>query len=107
MVEVVVQLLLCLQHAVTVTTYVIEGKLQLGRALGAISSPVKSLNSEAFTQRIVLQLVKDLLAEFGGLEPFVVDDSFLDRMPLQRRVSYFSCLENSCIYSYVGACEAL
>ena len=119
-VVVVEPLLACLQHAVTVTTYVIEGNPQMGRALAAVSSPVKPLISGAFFQGIVLQLVKDLLlAKFGGLEQFgfleyfrfrllaVVDDSFPDRMPLLRRVRFLSYLDYSCLYTYVGACEAL
>ena len=39
----------------------------------AVSSPVKPLVSGVFTQRVVLQIVKDLmLSEFEGLEPFGV-----------------------------------
>ena len=102
LVEIVVLILLCLQHIVVGSTYVVHGVLRLGCALAAVSSPVKLLISGVFTQQISLRTLKVLfLSEFGDLEPFsdqeyfrfrlmfVVDGSFRSRLSVLRRVSCF------------------
>ena len=74
--------------------------MRLGRALSAVSLPIKPLISVVFTQGMVFRAIKELFrSEFGEVEPLrlleyfrfrlvpVVDDSFLSRMPVLRRVS--------------------
>ena len=98
----VIPLLACLQERARLKTVSVEGDTHIGRAVAAMIAPKTPTVIGLITQKAVFSEVQQqFLAEFAGLDPLsvleyfrvrlrpVALESFLDRLPLFRRVSLF------------------
>ena len=98
----VVPILACLQERARLKTVSVEGDTHIGRAVAAVVAPRTPIVTGLITQNAVFSEVQQqFLSEFAGLDPLSVleyfrvrlmpvsQESFLDRLPLFRRVSVF------------------